>query len=173
METPVGLSLSHGTFETIGELSKMSGMKTFLPVAALSLFLIGCAGGDFIREGVSEDRQPPQIRQVRIIPSNLVYVGKQVKVEAEVTDEGSGVKSVTAEIKYPDATTQTIGLTLQDNVFIGDFNAQWDVNRMPADVSRWFMTVTVRAEDNSGNVARSPESSVRVAILPPDLPSEF
>jgi hypothetical protein len=80
---------------------------------------------------------------------------------------------VTAEIKYPDATTQTIELTLQGNVFVGNFTAQWDVNRMPADVSRWFMMVVIRAEDNSGNVAQSPESSVRVAIVPPNLPSEF
>ena len=156
-----------------GEWSKMNRVKTFLPIAALAVFLFVCAGGGFVHEGVPEDRQPPQIRQVQITPSNLVYVGKQVKVEAEVTDESSGVKSVTAEIKYPDATTQTVDLTLQGNVFIGDFNAQWDVNRMPTDVSRWFMTVTVRAEDNSGNVARSTESSVRVAISPPDLPSEF
>ena len=146
-------------------------MKTFAITAALALWLIGCAGGG--GEGVAEDRQPPQIRQVRITPSNLVYVGKQVKVEAEVVDEGSGVKSVTAEIKYPDATTQTIELTLQGDFFVGNFTAQWDVNRMPADVSRWFMAVVIKAEDNSGNIARSPESSVRVAISPPDLPSEF
>lgn len=151
----------------------MSSVKTFSPVAVLALLLIGCAGGGFVHEGVAEDRQPPQIRQVRITPSNLVYVGRQVRVEAEVTDESSGVKSVTAEIKYPDATTQTIELTLQGNVFVGNFTAQWDVNRMPADVSRWFMMVVIRAEDNSGNVAQSPESSVRVAIVPPNLPSEF
>ena len=151
----------------------MSSVKTFSPVAVLALLLIGCAGGGFVHEGVAEDRQPPQIRQVRITPSNLVYVGRQVRVEAEVTDESSGVKSVTAEIKYPDATTQTIELTLQGNVFVGNFTAQWDVNRMPADVSRWFMTVVIRAEDNSGNVAQSPESSVRVAIAPPNLPPEF
>ena len=151
----------------------MDGVKTFSLAAALALLLIGCAGGGFVHEGIPEDRQPPQIRQVRITPSNLVYVGKQVKVEAEVMDEGSGVKSVTAEIKYPDATTQTIELTLQGDFFVGNFTAQWDVNRMPADVSRWFMAVVIKAEDNSGNVARSPESSVRVAILPPDLPSEF
>jgi len=151
----------------------MSSVKTFSPVAVLALLLIGCAGGGFVHEGVAEDRQPPQIRQVRITPSNLVYVGRQVRVEAEVTDENSGVKSVTAEIKYPDATTQTIELTLQGNVFVGNFTAQWDVNRMPADVSRWFMTVVIRAEDNSGNVAQSPESSVRVAIAPPNLPPEF
>jgi hypothetical protein len=146
-------------------------MKTFAITAALALWLIGCAGGG--GEGVAGDRQPPQIRQVRITPSNLVYVGKQVKVEAEVVDEGSGVKSVTAEIKYPDATSQTIELTLQGDFFVGNFTAQWDVNRMPADVSRWFMAVVIKAEDNSGNIARSPESSVRVAISPPDLPSEF
>jgi hypothetical protein len=146
-------------------------MKTFAITAALALWLIGCAGGG--GEGVAGDRQPPQIRQVRITPSNLVYVGKQVKVEAGVVDEGSGVKSVTAEIKYPDATSQTIELTLQGDFFVGNFTAQWDVNRMPADVSRWFMAVIIKAEDNSGNVARSPESSVRVAISPPDLPSEF
>lgn len=151
----------------------MSSVKTFSPVAMLALLLIGCAGGGFVHEGVAEDRQPPQIRQVRITPSNLVYVGRQVRVEAEVTDESSGVKSVTAEIKYPDATTQTIELTLQGDFFVGNFTAQWDVNRMPADVSRWFMTVVIRAEDNSGNVAQSPESSVRVAIVPPNLPSEF
>lgn len=151
----------------------MSSVKTFSPVAMLALLLIGCAGGGFVHEGVAEDRQPPQIRQVRITPSNLVYVGRQVRVEAEVIDESSGVKSVTAEIKYPDATTQTIELTLQGDFFVGNFTAQWDVNRMPADVSRWFMTVVIRAEDNSGNVAQSPESSVRVAIAPPNLPSEF
>ena len=151
----------------------MSSVKTFSPVAVLALLLIGCAGGGFVHEGVVEDRQPPQIRQVRITPSNLVYVGRQVRVEAEVIDESSGVKSVTAEIKYPDATTQMVELTLQGNVFVSNFTAQWDVNRMPADVSRWFMTVVIRAEDNSGNVAQSPESSVRVAIVPPNLPSEF
>ncbi len=151
----------------------MSIAKNFSLMASLALFLIGCAGGDFVREGVPQDRQPPQIRQIQITPSNLVYVGRQVRVEVEVSDEGSGIKSVTAEIKYPDATTQMVDLTLQDNVFVGEFNAQWDVNRMPTDVSRWFMTVVIRAEDNSGNVARSPESSVRVAIAPPDLPSGF
>jgi hypothetical protein len=151
----------------------MDGVKTFSLVAALALLLTGCTGGGFVHEGVAEDRQPPQIRQVRITPSNLVYVGKQVRVEAEVTDEGSGVKSVTAEIKYPDETLRTVDLTLQGNVFVGDFNAQWDVNRMPADVSRWFMAVVIRAEDNSGNIARSPESSVRVAISPPGLPPEL
>jgi len=151
----------------------MGSMKTFSLIVASALFLIGCAGGDFVHEGVREDRQPPQICQVRITPSNLVYVGRQVRVEAEVTDESSGVKSVTAKIKYPDATTQTIELTLQGDFFVGNFTAQWDVNRMPADVSRWFMTVVIRAEDNSGNVAQSPESSVRVAIAPPNLPPEF
>ena len=151
----------------------MGSMKTFSLIVASALFLIGCAGGGFVHEGVREDQQPPQIRQVRITPSNLVYVGRQVRVEAEVTDESSGVKSVTAEIKYPDATTQTIELTLQGDFFVGNFTAQWDVNRMPADVSRWFMTVVIRAEDNSGNVAQSPESSVRVAIAPPNLPPEF
>jgi len=156
-----------------GEWVGMSIAKTFSLMASLAIFLIGCAGGDFVREGVPEDRQPPQIRQVRITPSNLVYVGRQVRVEAEVSDEGSGVKSVTAEIKYPDTTTQTIELTLQGDFFAGNFTAQWDVNRMPTDVSRWFMAVVIRAEDNSGNVARSSESSVRVAIAPPDLPSGF
>jgi len=64
----------------------MESTKTFSLTAALALFLIGCAGGGFVHEGVPEDRQPPQIRQVRITPSNLVYVGKQVKVEVEVID---------------------------------------------------------------------------------------
>jgi len=151
----------------------MKGMKTFALIAAWGLWLTGCGGGGFVQEVPPPDGQPPQIHQARVIPSNLVYIGRQVRVEAEVSDEGSGIKSVTAKIKYPDGTTQTVKLTLQGNLFANDFIAQWDAHQMPADVSRWFMTVVVLAKDKSGNVAQSSESSVRVALPPPGVPSDF
>ena len=151
-------------------MNAKSVVTVFIPL--LSLLLTGCAGGGFVHEGVPKDNQPPQIRQVKVTPNMLVTRGKQVTIEATVTDEQSGVKAVTAEVTYPDGGKETLQLTPQGNdLFSGNFNAFWNENAMPQNVNEWFIRVVVKAADNSGNIAQSPETKVRVAITPPDLPS--
>ncbi len=146
----------------------------FASIPLLSLLLTNCAGGGFVREVAPPDKQPPQIRQVKVTPNMLVTVGRQVTIEATVTDEQSGVQTVNAEVTYPDGGRETLQLTSQGNdLFAVSFNARWNERAMPQDVNEWFMKVLVKATDNNGNIAQSSETKVRVAINPPDLPMEF
>lgn len=143
-------------------------------ISSLSLFLTGCAGGGFVHEGEPKDTQPPQIRQVKVTPDMLITVGRQATIEATVTDEQSGVQTVTAEVTYPDGGRETLQLTQQgSDLFSVSFNARWNERAMPQDVNEWFMKVVVKAVDNSGNTSQSSEIKVRIAISPPDLPSGF
>jgi hypothetical protein len=63
--------------------------------------------------------------------------------------KGSGVKSVDGrKSSIPTQRPKTIELTLQGDFFVGNFYCPVGMsNRMPADVSRWFMAVVIKAED--------------------------
>lgn len=127
---------------------------------------MGCQGG------APTDTTAPTISEVQVNPSSLIEQGRQVTVQAKVTDDRSGVKSVTARITYPDGTETTEPMQQQSetDVWAVTFTAQWDTNKVGTDPTQWFVKVTVQASDRAGNQAQSPESRVRAAALGPPPP---
>lgn len=146
--------------------------RIFLAVSVLTAMvfaLLGCTGGRFVQG----DLQPPRIEQVQVSPDTLIAMGRKVTVTASVVDAESGLREVVAEVTYPDGSSTKISLTAQGgDRFQGNFDAQWNRD-VPIEIERWVVKVVVRATDNVGNTAQSPEISVKAAIPPPNLPPDF
>lgn len=154
---------------------KWHRMVRFMPVVVTVIVsgLAGCAGGAFVQGGVG-DRTPPHIERVKVEPNTLIAMGRQVRVEATVTDEGSGVERVDAAVTFPDGRKETVSLQAQaGEVFAGAFVAEWNMAGMPIEAARWVVEVAVRAIDRAGNEVRSEPITVQVAIPPPQLPPDF
>lgn len=146
---------------------------------AMSTAMIGCGGGG---PGAPEDttppsitdKTPPTITDVQVNPSSLIEQGRQVTVQATVSDDLSGIKSVVAKVRYPDGSVEEKTMSSQQadpNNYSVTFTARWDSNRVGTDPTEWFVQVMVEAVDVAGNKAQSSESRVRAAAaIPPPPP---
>ncbi len=140
----------------------------------MSFVLVGCYD---VVNVASRDTTAPRITDVQVSPSSLIEQGRQVTVSATVTDEGSGVQRVIAVVRYPDGNAEEMAMLSQQaepNKYSVTFTAQWDGSKIGTDPTQWFVQVIVRAADNAGNQAQSPESRVRAAAAePPPPPPSF
>ncbi len=135
-------------------------------MATMTMVLsVGCGGGG----GGPSDTMPPSITDVQINPSSLIEPGRQVTVQAKVTDEGSGVQSVSVLVSYPDGTekTETMSAPAGSNTFSVSFTAQWDASKVGTDSTQWVVKIKVQAKDRTGNQAESSESRIRAVASPP------
>jgi len=134
-------------------------------MATMTIVLsVGCGGGG----GGPSDTTPPSITDVQINPSSLIEPGRQVTVQAKVTDEGSGVQSVSVLVNYPDGTEkiETMSAPAGSNTFSVSFVAQWNAGEVGTDSTQWVV-IKVQAKDWAGNQAESSESRIRAAASPP------
>ncbi len=141
----------------------MKRRKTIL-LAGLSVWtLTACGGGG---EPVVTDTTPPTISRMAVEPSTLIVPGTTVvKVEADVTDDSSGVGAVSVTIVYPDGGTDTKTLTVgSGSTYAVQFTPTWGGNQ-PGKVR-----LTVSARDVAGNAQTSSTVEVRAAAPPPGSP---
>jgi len=133
-------------------------------MATMTMVLsVGCGGGG----GGPSDTTPPSITDVQVNPSSLIEPGRQVTVQAKVTDEGSGVQSVSVLVSYPDGNKTEIMLApAGSNIFSVTFTAQWKANEVGTDSTQWVV-IKVQAKDRAGNQTESSESRIRAVASPP------
>jgi hypothetical protein len=93
------------------------------------------------------DSTPPSISEVT--PANGATIGASATFSAKVTDSGSGVKSVSFVITYPDARTQSYSAS-----FVG--NDTWQINFSGFSNGDWGWQVVAKDNgDKGGNTATS------------------
>lgn len=73
--------------------------------------ILGSCGGGGGGGGVS-DTTPPTISCLAVQPDAPIVPGSRVRVEADVSDDLSGVQSVTVQVTYPDGSTAAHTLSL-------------------------------------------------------------
>jgi len=100
---------------------------------------------------VGGDSTPPVISETT--PADGATIGASATFAAKVTDNGSGVKSVTFVITYPDLRTQSFGAS-----FAG--NDTWQINFSGFSDGGWAWRVV--AKDRAGNIATSDPLSFTV-----------
>ncbi|MEJ5250910.1 MAG: hypothetical protein HPY54_07560 [Chthonomonadetes bacterium] len=136
---------------------------TFL-IAVLAGTLTACGGGG--GTGGISDTTAPTISRVAVEPTALIAPGTTiVRVEADVTDDSSGVDTVAVEVVYPDGTRETKTLTATTgSTYAVQFTPQWGGNQ-PGTVR-----FTVSARDGASNVQSAAPIDVRGAAPPPEYP---
>lgn len=139
--------------------------KIILAIALASWILTACGGGGG-GVPVVPDTTPPTISRVAVEPSTLIVPGTTVvQVEADVTDDSSGVRSVTVAVVYPDGTTDTKTLAAgSGSTYTVQFTTTWGGN-LPGKVR-----FAVSAQDAAGNTRTSSEVEVRAVAPPPGSP---
>ena len=96
------------------------------------------------RKPVGGDSNPPEI--LSMDPGEGATIGASATFSAKVTDSGSGVRSVSFVITYPDSRTQSFGAS-----FVG--NETWQINFSGFSDGSWGWQVV--AKDRGGNTATS------------------
>lgn len=136
---------------------------TFL-VGVLAGTLTACGGGG----GISppNDTVAPGISRVAVEPTTLIAPGTTaVRVEADVTDDSSGVDAVSVQVVYPDGTEETKALAeTTGSTYAVQFTPAWAGNQ-PGTVR-----FTVSARDRAGNTGSASPVERRAAAPPPEYP---
>jgi hypothetical protein len=103
----------------------------------------------------AEDRTPPQIAHCDLAPATLLVAGGTVTLGCEVTDEGSGVAEVWAEVVQPGGTTLTQPLSESQEqpgryaaTYAAGPNSTWN---LPAGRHDDVYVVKFFAKDGAGN----------------------
>lgn len=132
----------------------------------LSVWALTACGGGGGGGSVVTDTIPPTISRMAVEPSTLIVPGTtMVRVEADVTDDSSGVQTVTVAVAYPDGSTDTKTLAAgSGSTYSAQFTASWGGNQ-PGKVR-----FTVSARDVAGNTQTSSEVEVRAVAPPPGSP---
>lgn len=144
----------------------MRRINTMLLTALWVWTLTACGGGGGGGGPVVTDTTPPTISRMAVEPSTLIVPGVTVvRVEAEVTDDSSGVEAVTVAVSYPDGSTDTKALTAGNGTtYAVQFAASWGGNQ-PGKVR--FL---VSARDKAGNTQNASALEVRAVAPPPGSP---
>lgn len=143
----------------------MKRWNTMLLIAVSAWTLTACGGGG-AGGPVVTDTTPPTISRTAVEPSTLIVPGTTVvRVEADVTDDSSGVDAVTVTVVHPDGSTDTKTLAVgSGSTYAVQFTASWSGNQ-PGNVR-----FTVSARDKAGNTQDAPVVEVRAAAPPPGSP---
>ena len=133
-------------------------------LTALSVWALSACGGG--GGPVETDTTPPTISRMAVEPSSLIVPSTTVvRVEADVTDDSSGVGAVSVAVVYPDGSTDTKTLTAgSGSTYAVQFTPTWGGNQ-PGTVR-----FTVSARDVAGNTQTSSAVEIRAAALPPGSP---
>lgn len=144
----------------------MRRINSILLIALSVWTLSACGGGGGGGGPVVTDTTAPTISRMAVEPSTLIVPGGTVvRVEADVTDDSSGVDAVTVAVAYPDGSTDTKALTAgSGSTYAVQFTALWGGSQ--PGVVRF----TVSARDVAGNVRTSSAVEVRAAAPPPGNP---
>lgn len=128
------------------------------------VWLLGSCGGGGGAPAIT-DTVPPTISRVVVQPNNLLMPGFLVRVEADATDDSSGIDEVTVRVEYPNGATETH--TLEAGVgssYAKQFTASWTHD------SPGIVKFTASARDKAGNTASASTREVRAGASPPPLP---
>ncbi len=133
---------------------------------ALSMVLASCGGGGGVTPPPVTDTTPPTISRVAVEPSTLIVPGtSEVRVEADVTDDTSGVASVTVQVVYPDGATENRSLSATSGqTYAVQFTASWSGSQPGT------LRFTVSATDGAGNSQSASPVERRGASPPPGNP---
>lgn len=138
--------------------------RKIILLAGLSVWtLTACGGGG---GPMVTDTNPPTISRMAVEPSTFIVPGTTVvQVEADVTDDSSGVDAVSVTIAHPDGSTDTKTLTAASgSTYVAQFTPTWGGNQ-PGTVR-----FTVSARDRAGNTQTTSAAEVRAAAPPPGSP---
>jgi len=126
--------------------------------------LTGCGGGG--SAPVVTDTAAPTISRVAVEPSTLIVSGvSSVRVEADVSDDSSGVDAVTVKATYPDGSEATQTLSAgSSTTYAVQFTPSWGGSQ-PGNVQ-----FVVSARDKAGNSSSASAVGVRAAAPPPGTP---
>ncbi len=143
-------------------------MKTirFIVLIVGSAWALTACGGGGGGAPVVTDTTAPTISRVAVEPSTLIVPGvTSVRVEADVTDDSSGVDAVTVKATYPDGSEATQTLSAGGSAtFAAQFTPSWGGSQ-PGNVQ-----FVVSARDKAGNSTSASAVSVRAAAPPPGTP---
>lgn len=136
----------------------MRTLTMILGICGLLALLASCGGG-----GVS-DTTAPTISRLAVQPDAPIVPDSKVRVEAEVSDDLSGVQSVTVEVTYPDGSTAAHPLSLQsESTYAVEFN-------VPSSNQPGTVTFAVIAKDKAGNTTPPRSEERRIIASPPGAP---
>jgi len=132
------------------------------------------SGGEGEQPPVSEDTEPPVIRNVQVNPKRLPHFrGGEVTISAEVSDK-TGINRVWAKVRKPDGMEEEVLMNLKNSIYQGTIRAGINTrNDGQDDVYK----VWVYAEDVKGNrtvVGEPPDGitfTVPAPLKPPDSPN--
>lgn len=142
----------------------MRTVKITVLVGVLAGTLTACGGGGGTT--APSDTVAPGITRVAVEPTTLIAPDTTtVRVEADVTNDSSGVDAVSVQIVYPDGTgeTRALSATTGSNYAV-QFTPAWGGNQPGT------MRFTVSARDKAGNVASASAVERRAAAPPPEYP---
>jgi hypothetical protein len=143
-------------------------MKTirFTVLIVASAWVLTACGGVGVGVPTPSDTTAPTISRVAVEPSTLIVPGAtSVRVEAHVTDDGSGVDAVTVKATYPDGSEATHTLSAGSGAtYTVQFAPSWGGSQ-PGNVQ-----FVVSARDKAGNSGSASVVSVRSAAPPPATP---
>ena len=137
----------------------MKTIRFIVLIVGSAWALTACGGG-------GGDATAPTISRVAVEPSTLIVPGvTSVRVEADVTDDSSGVNAVTVKVTYPDGSEATQTLSAGSGVtYAVQFTPSWGGSQ-PGNVQ-----FVVSARDKAGNSGSASAVSVRAAGPPPATP---
>ena len=132
-------------------------------IAASAWVLTACGGGGGVP--ASPDTTAPTISRVAVEPSTLIVPGvTSVRVEADVTDDLSGVDAVAVKVTYPDQSETTHTLVAGSGAtYAVQFTPSWGGSQ-PGTVR-----FAVAARDKAGNTSEATIDR-RAAAPPPGTP---
>lgn len=133
---------------------------------ALGVWALSACGGGGSGGLVSSDTMPPTISCVAVEPPALIVPGSTVvRIEADVTDNDSGVDTVSVAVAYPDGSADTKTLTSESGSrYAVQFTATW-TGSQPGKI-----LFTVSARDKAGNAQTSSALERRAVAPPPGSP---
>lgn len=140
----------------------MRTLTMILGVCGLLALLASCGGGG--DAGGVSDTTPPTISRMAVQPDAPIAPGSEVRVEADVSDDLSGVQSVAVQVTYPDGSTAAHPLSLlSGSTYAVVFNA-------PSSNQPGTATFAVTAKDGAGNTTPPRSEERRLIASPPGAP---
>ncbi|MGQ9881733.1 MAG: hypothetical protein ACUVSV_12845 [Armatimonadota bacterium] len=140
----------------------MRTLTLILGSCGLLALLASCGGGG--GGGGVSDTTAPTISRMAVQPDAPIVPDSKVRVEADVSDDLSGVQNVTVQVTYPDGSTAAHTLSLvSGSTYAVEFNA-------PSISQPGTATFVVTAKDGAGNTTSPRSEERRLIASPPGAP---